>query len=185
SNTTLSRPDWLRSANKTETGGLSGAPVFDLSTRVLAKTYARLGAALPLIGVGGVASADDAYAKIRAGASLVQVYSALAYEGPGLVTRITSGLAERLRADGFSNVSEAVGVDAAAVAAGGDIYGRGSRAVVVSTANSNSSMGSSDESSALPVDGVRTTVPEADTTPDADAAAALAATAPSTVKPSA
>ncbi|HEX3064404.1 MAG TPA: dihydroorotate dehydrogenase (quinone), partial [Dongiaceae bacterium] len=66
---------------------------------------------LPLIGVGGIASADDAYAKIRAGASLLQIYTALVYEGPGLVNRIKRGLAARLRADGFTSIAQAIGAD--------------------------------------------------------------------------
>ena len=111
SNTTISRPDVLQSAHKAEVGGLSGAPLFDLSTQMLREVYALTQGKLPLIGVGGISTADQAYAKIRAGASLVQLYSALVYEGPGLVSKITSGLATLLLRDGFSNVTEAVGAD--------------------------------------------------------------------------
>lgn len=95
-----------------EAGGLSGKPLFAPSTEVLRKIYKLTGGALPLIGVGGIASAEDAYAKIRAGASLVQLYTALIYQGFGLIGRINDGLAELLTRDGFSSVSEAVGRDA-------------------------------------------------------------------------
>jgi dihydroorotate dehydrogenase len=108
SNTTVSRPD-LRSSHAGEAGGLSGAPLMALSTDVLRRFREAGGAELELIGAGGVASGADAYAKIRAGASAVQLYSALVFEGPGLVTRIKRDLAARLRADGFRSVSEAVG----------------------------------------------------------------------------
>ncbi len=107
-NTTLSR-EGLKSAHKSEKGGLSGQPLFEKSTRVLAKLSKLSEGALPLIGVGGISSADDAYAKIRAGASVVQLYSALAYQGLSLVEEIARGLDERLARDGFSKVSEAVG----------------------------------------------------------------------------
>ncbi len=110
-NTTLARPAALKDRRKGEQGGLSGRPLFAPSTRVLYDMYRLTGGRLPLIGVGGVSSAEDAYAKIRAGASLVQIYSALVYHGPGLVNRIKRGLAERLEADGFANVAEAVGAD--------------------------------------------------------------------------
>ncbi|MDP3555161.1 quinone-dependent dihydroorotate dehydrogenase [Methylocystis sp.] len=99
SNTTISRPLTLRSHFAKESGGLSGAPLFDLSTRMLAQTFLRVEGQFPLIGVGGVDSADAALAKIEAGASLVQLYSALVYEGPGLVTRIKRGLVETLARD--------------------------------------------------------------------------------------
>jgi dihydroorotate dehydrogenase len=108
SNTTVSRPT-LRSALRTETGGLSGAPLKTLSTERL-RVFAEASAGrLALIGAGGVASGADAYAKIRAGASAVQLYSALVYEGPGLVSRIKRELAACLRQDGFANVKEAIG----------------------------------------------------------------------------
>jgi len=108
SNTTLSRPPSLISPEKSETGGLSGAPLFDLSTEVL-RRFRRATPDMVLIGVGGIASGADAYAKIRAGAAAVQLYSALAYEGPGLIGRIKKDLAARLKADGFTSVAEAVG----------------------------------------------------------------------------
>lgn len=111
SNTTIARPDSLRSRHARETGGLSGRPLFAPSTAVLADMYRLTGGRLPLVGVGGIASGADAYAKIRAGASLVQLYSALVYEGPGLVRRIQRELAGRLRADGFTTLADAVGAD--------------------------------------------------------------------------
>ncbi|WP_417725230.1 quinone-dependent dihydroorotate dehydrogenase [Salipiger sp.] len=107
-NTTLSR-DGLRSAHASETGGLSGAPLFDRSTRVLARLSILTGGTLPLIGVGGVGTAEQAYHKIRAGASAVQLYSALVYGGLSLVQDILEGLDLLLARDGFSNVAEAVG----------------------------------------------------------------------------
>jgi dihydroorotate dehydrogenase len=111
SNTTLARPASLQAPERGETGGLSGAPLFELSTRVLADVYKLTEGAIPLIGVGGVASGADAYAKIRAGASLVQLYSALVFEGPGLVNTIKEELAALLKRDGFSSVAAAVGAD--------------------------------------------------------------------------
>lgn len=107
-NTTLSR-EGLKSSARDQAGGLSGAPLFERSTRVLAQLSQLTHGLLPLIGVGGVSTAEQAYQKIRAGASAVQLYSALVYEGPGLVGRIKRDLAARLRADGFSTAAEAVG----------------------------------------------------------------------------
>ncbi|MGY4396962.1 dihydroorotate dehydrogenase [Sphingomonas sp. UYAg733] len=108
SNTTLSRPA-LQSARAIETGGLSGAPLAQLARQRLADFRRATGGALPLISVGGIGSAEESYARIRAGASLVQLYTALVYEGPGLARRITAGLAELLKRDGFASVAEAVG----------------------------------------------------------------------------
>jgi dihydroorotate dehydrogenase len=108
SNTTIAR-EGLQSPLRGEAGGLSGQPLLASSTRILAEMHARLGNAVTLIGVGGVASGADAYAKIRAGASLVQLYTALAYEGPGLVTRIKRELLDCLVRDGFADVTAAVG----------------------------------------------------------------------------
>jgi dihydroorotate dehydrogenase len=108
SNTTVSRPV-LVSAAAREAGGLSGAPLMALSTRVLGEFAQASAGRLALIGVGGIASGADAYAKIRAGACAVQLYSAMVFEGPGLVIRIKRDLAARLRADGFASVSAAVG----------------------------------------------------------------------------
>lgn len=110
-NTTLERPASLRSARRTETGGLSGAPLMALSTEVLRKTAQRVEKRFPLIGTGGVGSGADAYAKIRAGASLVQLYSMLVYEGPPLVRRIKDELAALLARDGLAAVADAVGAD--------------------------------------------------------------------------
>lgn len=107
-NTTLARAD-LSSAAQGETGGLSGAPLFRRATRVLARLSRLTAGRLPLVGVGGVGSAEDAYAKIRAGASAVQLYSALVYEGLSLVERIVTGLDALLERDGFVHVAEAVG----------------------------------------------------------------------------
>jgi len=111
SNTTIARPETLKSALARETGGLSGAPLLAPSTAVLKAMRERVGAKLPLVGVGGISSGADAYAKIRAGASLVQLYTALAYEGPGLVGRIAQELSACLARDGFADVASAVGAD--------------------------------------------------------------------------
>ena len=107
-NTTLAR-DGLRSPLAREAGGLSGRPLFARSTRVLARLHALTGGRLPLIGVGGVDSAETAYAKIRAGATAVQLYTALVYGGLALVPRILHGLDALLARDGFADVAEAVG----------------------------------------------------------------------------
>jgi len=109
SNTTITRPPSLRSRYASEAGGLSGVPLFESSTRILREMKARIGARLVLIGVGGIASGADAYAKIRAGASLVQLYSALTFEGPGLIQRIKQELLACLTRDGFASVGEAIG----------------------------------------------------------------------------
>ena len=111
SNTTISRPA-LRSAHAAEAGGLSGAPLHDLALERLRDFRRRLATKLPLIGAGGIANAAQAYARIRAGASLVQLYSALIYEGPYLPARINAGLADLLARDGFGSITQAVGVDA-------------------------------------------------------------------------
>lgn len=111
SNTTVARPPELRSRWKGEAGGLSGKPLFASSTRVLAEMYRLTHGHVPLIGVGGISSAEDAYDKIRAGASLVQLYSALVFHGPQLVGELRRGLAALLRRDGFASVAEAVGAD--------------------------------------------------------------------------
>jgi len=110
-NTTIARPPGLKSAAAGEQGGLSGRPLFAPSTALLGEIYRLTGGKIPLVGVGGVASAEDAYAKIRAGASLVQLYTALVFEGPALIGRIKRGLAELLRRDGFAAIAEAVGSD--------------------------------------------------------------------------
>lgn len=107
-NTTVSRPP-LRSRHAGETGGLSGAPLRDLALEQLRKFRGIAGAELPLIGVGGIANAEDAWVRIRAGASLVQLYSALVYEGPGVARRIVRGLERLMKRDGFTSIAEAVG----------------------------------------------------------------------------
>jgi dihydroorotate dehydrogenase len=112
SNTTVARPPELRSEHAHEPGGLSGRPLFAPSTELLAEIYRMTEDRVPLIGVGGVASGRDAYLKVRAGASLVQLYTGLIYGGPGLVRRIKAELAACLRRDGFRSVAEAVGIDA-------------------------------------------------------------------------
>ncbi|HJO69495.1 MAG TPA: quinone-dependent dihydroorotate dehydrogenase [Rhodospirillales bacterium] len=110
-NTTLARPDSLVEQRRDEAGGLSGRPLFAPSTAVLAGMYRRTGGKVPLIGVGGIETGRDAYLKIRAGASLVQLYTGMIYHGPGLVASITGELAALVEADGFANVADAVGAD--------------------------------------------------------------------------
>jgi dihydroorotate dehydrogenase len=108
SNTTIARPS-LKSAHANETGGLSGKPLLAPSTAILAQMHQRLGSAVTLVGVGGIASGEDAYAKIRAGATLVQLYSALVFQGPSLVARIKRELLACLARDGLANMTEAIG----------------------------------------------------------------------------
>jgi dihydroorotate dehydrogenase len=110
-NTTIDHPPHLRSPDRNAPGGLSGRPLMAPSTACLATMYRYTEGRLPIIGCGGVAGGADAYAKIRAGASLVQLYSALVFHGPKLVGNIKHDLAARLRADGFSSIAEAVGAD--------------------------------------------------------------------------
>jgi len=112
SNTTIARPDTLaETAMAGETGGLSGRPLFDASTTVLRTFYARTGGTVPLVGVGGISSGAEAYAKIRAGASLVQLYTALAYRGPDLIAEIKRDLLRLMQADGFTRIASAIGAD--------------------------------------------------------------------------
>ncbi len=111
SNTTIGRPSSLRSHHAAETGGLSGKPLFQLATETLKAFYFHTEGKIPLIGVGGVSTAHDAYTKIRAGATLVQLYTALVYQGFGVVRQIQKGLVELLARDGFSHVQQAVGAD--------------------------------------------------------------------------
>ncbi len=108
-NTTISRPATLRSSHAGQSGGLSGAALKPLATATLRAFSQRLGARLPLIGAGGIGSGADAYARIRAGASAVQLYTAMVYQGPMLAARIARELAKLLRRDGFRNVADAVG----------------------------------------------------------------------------
>lgn len=109
SNTTIARPDTLKSPLKRETGGLSGAPLFAPSTAMLARAYRLAGGRLQFIGAGGVFTAQDALAKLLAGASLVQIYSGFAYQGPAMLPKLKTRLAALLQERGFSSVSEAVG----------------------------------------------------------------------------
>ncbi|MEM9392964.1 MAG: quinone-dependent dihydroorotate dehydrogenase [Pseudomonadota bacterium] len=111
-NTTLSR-EGLRSPHRAEAGGLSGAPLFESSTRMLARLSQLTDGAIPLVGVGGISSAEEAYAKIRAGATAVQLYTALVYGGISLAGEIAHGLDRLLERDGFSTLAEAVGSDRA------------------------------------------------------------------------
>ena len=110
-NTTVARPATLKSPHAKEAGGLSGRPLFEMTTAMLKEMYALTRGALPLIGSGGISSGSDAYAKICAGASLVQLYSALVFRGPHLIADICRDLAALLRKDGFKSVAEAVGAD--------------------------------------------------------------------------
>ena len=116
SNTTLARPASLKeTVIAKEAGGLSGRPLFALSTRMLAEAFRRVDGAFPLIGAGGIDSAEAAWQKIQAGAALVQLYSGLVFHGPGLPGRITSGLAERLAKAGIASIAEVAGQTAEAV----------------------------------------------------------------------
>jgi dihydroorotate dehydrogenase len=110
-NTTLERPESLKSRRAGEMGGLSGRPLFKLSTGMLVRFRRATGGRVPLIGVGGVEDGATAYAKIRAGASAVQLYTALVYQGPGVVRRIAKELSALLKRDGFESVADAVGAD--------------------------------------------------------------------------
>jgi dihydroorotate dehydrogenase len=110
-NTTISRPN-LRSAHAQETGGLSGKPLATLARERLADFRSATGGALPLIAVGGIDSAEEAWSRIRAGASLVQIYTALAYHGPGLARRIVRGLEQLRQRDGFDTLPAAIGTAA-------------------------------------------------------------------------
>ena len=107
----------LRDSAAREEGGLSGRPLFSLSTWMLAETFRRVGHEIPLVGVGGIDSAEAAWTKILAGASLVQLYSGMIFHGFGLVGKIKSGLAERLRRSGYISIAEAIGAEAHAIAA--------------------------------------------------------------------
>lgn len=110
-NTTITRPASLRSAAKEEAGGLSGQPLKPIALAALRKLYVATRGEIPIIGAGGIQDAADAYERIRAGASLIQIYSAMVYKGPYLAADIAKGLAARLRADGFVSLDAAVGVD--------------------------------------------------------------------------
>ena len=109
-NTTVSRPP-LKSDHAGEAGGLSGAPLKSLALDGLRKFRSASGGRIPLVGAGGIANADDAWGRIRAGASVVQLYTAMIYQGPGIAMRIAKGLAYRLEREGYSNIAEAVGTE--------------------------------------------------------------------------
>lgn len=111
-NTTLARPEHLPENFRKEAGGLSGAPVYRLSTEVIRQFYRHTKGQVPIIGAGGILSVEDAYAKIKAGASLVQVYSGLVFKGPELIERINERLPDLLTVDGYKTLKEAVGQDA-------------------------------------------------------------------------
>jgi dihydroorotate dehydrogenase len=107
-NTTVTRPP-LKSRFASEQGGLSGAPLKPLALKALREFRAACGGEIPLIGVGGISTADDAWERIKAGASLVQLYTAMVYGGPGIASRIARGLAKRLKREGYANIADAVG----------------------------------------------------------------------------
>lgn len=108
----MSRPDSILGlVHSTETGGLSGKPLFNISNEILRDIYVLTKGKIPLVGCGGISSGEDAYKKIRAGASLVELYTAFAYEGPAILPRIKSELASCLERDGFKSIREAVGAD--------------------------------------------------------------------------
>ena len=111
-NTTLNR-DGLTHPNAGQTGGLSGKPLKARSTEVIRSIYKQTGGKLPIMGSGGIFTAEDAYEKIRAGASLVQIYTSMIYKGPSVNKEIVKGLSELLQRDGFSHLSQAIGTDAA------------------------------------------------------------------------
>ena len=111
SNTTISRPAGLRHRHAGEAGGLSGSPLLELSNRMVRTLHRATHGTLPIIGTGGIMSADDAYGKIRAGASLIQIYTALVWQGLTVVGRILDGLEQHLVADGLTSVVQAVGAD--------------------------------------------------------------------------
>ena len=109
-NTTLDRPEYLPPKFYEQQGGLSGRPLTEKSTAIIARFYKHTGGNLPIIGAGGVSSAQDAYDKIRAGASLVQLYSALVFQGPALISEILTGLIQLIEKDGYNHISQATGV---------------------------------------------------------------------------
>lgn len=110
SNTTISR-EGITHAHKDQAGGLSGKPLAERSTELVSKVYQLTGGSMPIIGSGGIFTAEDAYAKIRAGASLIEVYTALIYEGPELIRRLNEGLSALLERDGYTHLSQAIGAD--------------------------------------------------------------------------
>jgi|TARA_B110000240_G_scaffold119783_1_gene134011 dihydroorotate dehydrogenase len=112
SNTTVQRPDFIQKhQHGAEAGGLSGTPLMDASTEMLRKMYKATGGDIPLVGCGGVNSGEDVYRKIKAGASLVQLYTAFAYRGPGMLPEMKNELQKCLERDGYASVGDAVGAD--------------------------------------------------------------------------
>jgi dihydroorotate dehydrogenase len=111
-NTTLSREAVINHPNAEEAGGLSGRPLTERSTAWVKQIYQEIGDKVPIIGVGGIYNGEDAYNKIRAGASLVQVYTGMIYQGPGIAKQINKQLLKLMARDGFTHISEVVGVDA-------------------------------------------------------------------------
>jgi dihydroorotate dehydrogenase len=113
-NTTIARPGASKSAVYAETGGLSGKPLAERSTEIIRHLYLQTNGKLPIVGVGGIFNAQDAWTKITAGASLLQIYTGLVYEGPGIALEITEGLKDLLAINGLKNLQEAVGINARA-----------------------------------------------------------------------
>ena len=109
SNTTISRPNSLQNLSKSETGGLSGSPLKDLSTQAIFDMYKLTNGKVPIIGVGGVGSGQDAYEKIAAGASLIQLYTSFVYIGPPVASKVNNELEQILQKKGFSNLQQAIG----------------------------------------------------------------------------
>jgi len=108
SNTTVSRPDYLKNEFASESGGLSGEPVKHMSTEIIAKFYKVLNGEVPIIGVGGIANADDAWDKLLAGADFLQIYSQLIYQGPGMIAEIVKGLKHKVESGGYSDIAGAM-----------------------------------------------------------------------------
>ena len=111
-NTTVSRAGLQTGPVASEAGGLSGLPLKPMANSVSRLLFRHFGRRVPIVGVGGIFTADDAYERIRSGAALVQVYTGLIYEGPGMIQRMKAGVARRLADDGLSRIDEAVGIDA-------------------------------------------------------------------------
>lgn len=110
-NTTISRPEYIKNKNIKEEGGLSGKPLTELSTEVIRDMYRYTNGKVPIIGVGGIMNSNDAYDKIKAGASVIQIYTGLVYNGPGILPKMIDELSNMLIKDGYKNVSEAVGAN--------------------------------------------------------------------------
>lgn len=110
-NTTISRPEYIKNKNIKEEGGLSGKPLTELSTEVIRDMYRYTNGKVPIIGVGGIMNSNDAYDKIKAGASVIQIYTGLVYNGPGMLPKMIDELSNMLIKDGYKNVSEAVGAN--------------------------------------------------------------------------